>query len=246
MTNLKKLNRVLMWGVFLCSVSINATDNRDESERNARTETASLSTAKLAVPSEIASHWLDIIEQSFLEAKKRFSTKDKQEHLKKIKEMLDCQQKEVTKFSKLIESNSMDKLLDELLTYRIAQIKLRNNVVEKAKKTEHPDYYVELAPRSQARKLVYYNFFDDYSETSYENNMIKSVCLHMLIKAVFEQIENPKKLKQRTKHKICVQPSLFNYLNGEGDVPWALDFTLSPVSPVNQYFAIPDYSLDLL
>lgn len=137
----------------------------------------------------------------------------------------------------------MEQLLDDLLNYRIHYIKLRKGVIDRAAAQTQPDHYVELAPRSPQRTSVYQQEFDDYIELTYNRNMISSVCLNMLIKAVFRQIEDPKKLKAQTKHKIRVQPSLFSYLVGEGEIPWALDVTIVEQFSRNLYHEIPDFAL---
>ena len=202
-----------------------------------------ISLQDLNSPCEITQHWLDAVEQSRFEAESRFTRSEESEHLRKSYEYLDFQKTEILKFLEKIESNSMEQLLDDLLNYRIHYIKLRKGVIDRAAAQNQPDHYVELAPRSPQRTSVYQQEFDDYNELTYNRNMIRSVCLNMLIKAVFRQIEDPKKLKAQTKHKIRVQPSLFSYLVGEGEIPWALDVTIVDQFSRNLYHEIPDFAL---
>ena len=202
-----------------------------------------ISLQDLNSPCEITQHWLDAVEQSRFEAESRFTRSEESEHLRKSYEYLDFQKTEILKFLEKIESSSMEQLLDDLLNYRIHYIKLRKAVIDRAAAQNKPDHYVELAPRSPQRISVYQQEFDDYHELNYNRNMIKSVCLNMLIKAVFRQIEDPKKLKAQTKHKIRVQPSLFSYLVGEGEIPWALDVTIVDQFSRNLYHEIPDFAL---
>ena len=202
-----------------------------------------ISLQDLNSPCEITQHWLDAVEQSRFEAESRFTRSEESEHLRKSYEYLDFQKTEILKFLEKIESNSMEQLLDDLLNYRIHYIKLRKGVIDRAAAQNQPDHYVELAPRSPQRTSVYQQEFDDYIELTYNRNMISSVCLNMLIKAVFRQIEDPKKLKAQTKHKIRVQPSLFSYLVGEGEIPWALDVTIVEQFSRNLYHEIPDFAL---
>jgi|694.fasta_scaffold12209_13 hypothetical protein len=202
-----------------------------------------ISLQDLNSPCEITQHWLDAVEQSRFEAESRFTRSEESEHLRKSYEYLDFQKTEILKFLEKIESNSMEQLLDDLLNYRIHYIKLRKGVIDRAAAQNQPDHYVELAPRSPQRTSVYQQEFDDYNELTYNRNMIRSVCLNMLIKAVFRQIEDPKKLKAQTKHKIRVQPSLFSYLVGEGEIPWALDVTIADQFSRNLYHEIPDFAL---
>ena len=202
-----------------------------------------ISLQDLNSPCEITQHWLDAVEQSRFEAESRFTRSEESEHLRKSYEYLDFQKTEILKFLEKIESNSMEQLLDDLLNYRIHYIKLRKGVIDRAAAQNQPDHYVELAPRSPQRTSVYQQEFDDYNELTYNRNMIRSVCLNMLIKAVFRQIEDPKKLKAQTKHKIRVQPSLFSYLVGEGEIPWALDVTIVEQFSRNLYHEIPDFAL---
>ena len=202
-----------------------------------------ISLQDLNSPCEITQHWLDAVEQSRFEAESRFTRSEESEHLRKSYEYLDFQKTEILKFLEKIESNSMEQLLDDLLNYRIHYIKLRKGVIDRAAAQNQPDHYVELAPRSPQRTSVYQQEFDDYNELTYNRNMIRSVCLNMLIKAVFRQIEDPKKLKAQTKHKIRVQPSLFSYLVGEGEIPWALDVTIVDPFSRNLYHEIPDFAL---
>ena len=190
---------------------------------------------------DIANHWLVAIEQQRFEAEKHKDVLG-DTLIVKTTILLNNQVTDVEGFLSKIESSSLTQLLDDLLLYRIRCIKVRKFVIDKA--TREASNYVELAPRSAERVAYYGSDLEPYSALSYEANMIKSICLHQLMKAVFKRIADPKQLNLHIKDKIRVQPSLFAYLQGDAEIPWALDFTLGIRVPgYAPYSDVPDYPL---
>ncbi len=190
---------------------------------------------------EITKHWLITIEQQRFEAEK-CKTELGDSLFRRTTTMLDGQESAVKGFLSKIDPSSLAQLLDDLLLYRMRYIKTRKKVIDKAQQSG--SRYVELAPLSEDRVKFYTENTHLYSAISYETNMSKSFCLHQLIKAVFERIGDPSQLNANTKHKICAQPSLFAYLQGDTEVPWALDFTLGIQVPgYTPYHDVPDYAL---
>lgn len=187
----------------------------------------------------IRDHWLCSIEQQRFCAEEHISDLG-DTYFRMAIGWLDHQKTFVEDFSSKIGLSSLPQLLDELLLYRMRWIKTRKEVIE----IGQSGTYVELAPLSEERKSFYNEAVHPFSALRYEMNMVASICLHQLIKAVFKRIEDPTQLNAHTKHKLRVQPSLFAYLHESEEIPWALDFTLG-LDVVNfpPYHPIPDYSL---
>ncbi len=196
-------------------------------------------------------HWSYAIEEQ-QEQTEKYRSQLGEEYSNKINKMLEIRAKEVSDFSSMLPTNlsnlnslsALSRLLDKLLLHRIEWIRLRKGVVDQSKAAKMG--YVELTPRTEERIDEYENFLD-YSKISYNANMVKSICFHQTIKATFDLCVkllggDPRKLGANIKHKICSQPSLFDYLQGTGNNPWALDFTLGLDAYKNkQYHPEPDW-----